>query len=202
MRGRSEVTGMAGTSSTSAYWPRPEIRQPGLARDGDLDQHRHPNRGRFHVDEPGEHSHTLLELHKRDHVRHLSLELGRCSVNHGELIDRASTADGYPFQVDAAAMRAKRARVKDMPPAALAALHIEPAGGHRVPEGCGLGVGNRVRLLHQSRPRTSVAAELSTPPVPLARARLAPSTWRGPHSPLSWRVASIMVKIPYMPGWQ
>src|SRR5258708_37013806 len=89
-----------------------------------------------------------------------------------------------------------------MPAAALTALHIEPAGGHRVPEGRGLGVGNRVRLLHQLRPRTSVAAELSTPPVPFARARLAPSTWRGPHSPLSWRVGPGVVKIPYMPGWQ
>src|SRR5258708_23246036 len=99
-------------------------------------------------------------------------------------------------------MRAKRAGVKDMPAAALAALHIEPAGGHRVPEGCGVGVGNRVGLLHQSRPRTSVAAELSTPPVPLARARLAPSTWRGPHSPPTWRGAYSMVEITSEPGWQ
>src|SRR5258708_12384035 len=96
-------------------------------------------------------------------------------------------------------MRAKRAGVKDMPAAALAALHLEPAGGHRVPEGCGVGVGNRVRLLHQSRPRTSVAAELSTPPVPFARARLAPSTWRGPHSPLSCRLPPHTVTIPSLP---
>jgi hypothetical protein len=52
------------------------------------------------------------------------------------------------------------------------------------------------------RPSTTVAADESTPPVPLATATRASSTWRGPLSPRSWRVASISVKMPYMPGWQ
>ena len=60
------------------------MRKAGLAAEGDLDRHLHPNGGRFYVDEPGEHSHTLLELPKGDHVWRLSLELGRCPMNHRE----------------------------------------------------------------------------------------------------------------------
>jgi hypothetical protein len=49
--------------------------------------------------------------------------------------------------------------------------------------------------------RTSVPAAESIPPIPFTRDILALGTWRGPHSPRSWRVDSIMGKMPYIPEW-
>lgn len=48
---------------------------------------------------------------------------------------------------------------------------------------------------------TSVPAADSMPPIPLTSDRRAPGTWRGPHSPRSWRTASMIGKMPYMPVW-
>lgn len=53
----------------------------------------------------------------------------------------------------------------------------------------------------QSAPSTTVPVDDSTPPVPLHSAVRAFGTWRSPHSPRSWRVASTKVNIPYIPGW-
>lgn len=53
----------------------------------------------------------------------------------------------------------------------------------------------------QSAPSTTVPVDESTPPVPLHSAVRAFGTWRSPHSPRSWRVASTKVNIPYIPGW-
>jgi hypothetical protein len=47
--------------------------------------------------------------------------------------------------------------------------------------------------------RTSVPAAESIPPIPFTSEILALGTWRAPHSPRSWRVASIMGKMPYIP---
>ena len=49
--------------------------------------------------------------------------------------------------------------------------------------------------------RTRVPAAESMPPMPLTSEQLAPGTWRAPHSPRSWRVASMIGKMPYMPEW-
>ncbi len=38
-------------------------------------------------------------------------------------------------------------------------------------------------------------------PGPVGHGSLASGTWRGPHSPRSWRTASTTRNIPYMPGW-
>src|SRR5579885_794903 len=58
------------------------------------------------------------------------------------------------------------------------------------------------RPCYDSLPNMTVADDERTPPVPCASAILASGTWRGPHSPRTWRVASINRKMPYMPGWQ
>src|SRR5262245_48230216 len=42
-----------------------------------------------------------------------------------------------------------------------------------------------------------VAAALQMPPVPWQIATVASGTWRSPHSPRSWRTASMRVKMPY-----
>lgn len=47
----------------------------------------------------------------------------------------------------------------------------------------------------------SVPAAENIPPMPLTSERLRLGTWRAPHSPRSWRVASMMGKIPYIPLW-
>src|ERR1700733_8167420 len=51
-----------------------------------------------------------------------------------------------------------------------------------------------------SFPRIAVPADENQPPVPLTQASSAPSTCRGPHSPLSWRAASTKRNMPRMPG--
>ena len=48
---------------------------------------------------------------------------------------------------------------------------------------------------------TSVPAAESIPPIPFTSEIFALGTWRAPHSPRCWRVASIMGKMPYMPEW-
>src|SRR5258706_201115 len=44
-------------------------------------------------------------------------------------------------------------------------------------------------------------APRSMPPMPLTSEHEAPGTWRAPVSPRSWRVASMIGKMPYMPEW-
>ena len=51
-------------------------------------------------------------------------------------------------------------------------------------------------------PKMTVACEDRTPPLPWAIAVSQSATWRAPHSPRNWRVASISRNRPYMPGWQ
>ena len=53
----------------------------------------------------------------------------------------------------------------------------------------------------QSAPRTRVPVDDRAPPVPLTSANWQLSTWRWPHSPRNWRVASSSKNMPYVPGW-
>src|SRR5712691_3005750 len=48
---------------------------------------------------------------------------------------------------------------------------------------------------------TSVPAADSMPPMPFTSDSLTLGTWRAPHSPRCWRVASMIGKMPYMPEW-
>jgi len=68
----------------------------------------------------------------------------------------------------------------------------EPQGGQCQSSG-------RLRRAYFSLDRTSVPAADSMPPMPLTRETLQLGTWRGPQSPRSWRAASMMGKMPYMP---
>ncbi len=54
----------------------------------------------------------------------------------------------------------------------------------------------------RSEPKMTVHWLDRTPPLPCARATSQSGTWRSPHSPRTWRIASIMTSSPYMPGWQ
>ena len=50
-------------------------------------------------------------------------------------------------------------------------------------------------------PSRAVDSWANMPPLPWARPMVAPSTCRSPHSPRSCRTASMVVKMPSMPGW-
>lgn len=53
---------------------------------------------------------------------------------------------------------------------------------------------------NQSRARTAVPPDEREPPVPWQNVSLQSCIWRSPHSPRSWRTASMTRKMPYAPG--
>src|SRR5262249_32494435 len=56
-----------------------------------------------------------------------------------------------------------------------------------------------VTMIYFSCDNTSVPAADSMPPMPFTSDSLTLGTWRAPHSPRCWRVASMIGKTPYMP---
>jgi hypothetical protein len=88
-------------------------------------------------------------------------------------------------------------------PHATAACHQREGDFTSGPEDCPEQGLDRVRQTscqpYVSLDSTSVPAAESMPPMPLTRETLQLGTWRGPHSPRSWRAASMMGKMPYMP---
>src|SRR4051794_19116496 len=147
----------------------------------------------------------VVQLDEGDHVRHpvRHRRVGRLLL-HGGGVDRPRAARLPPRQrVRRQAGRAHLAGIEDGLVAGVAALDEELLLLGRLPEGLADVADGRFEPGHQrvaSVPSTAVDMQDSTIPDPWATAMLASSTWRGPHSPRSWRTASTTRNIPYIPG--
>src|SRR5581483_5546811 len=170
--------------------------------------HLHPDVDlhRVDVDHVGEQPYTFVEVDERHRVRH-PIGHPRMSrpVHDAHGVDLATARRGPPLDVRAQAPRAPRPRVPERLLAGRAPRQHQraPFGGrperHRLVGDRRL-VAARCRRAHVDDPSTQVDIADSTPPEPLATAILQPGTCRGPASPRSWRTASTIRNIPYMPG--
>src|SRR5579885_1521387 len=190
-----------------------ELRQPDLRGAlFELDPDRHPDFDRTGraADDVAEHPRAFIQLDQRERVGRLGRigGVGR-PVHDGVRQHRAAPRRRNPPEPAAGAVPAKTLRRKLMMPARIAALDAQFARLASAPELRRLrrGDGNQLaRLRHQSVscvPRIAVPCVDARPPCPWTIASRAPATWRGPHSPRSWRTASVMWKIELAsPAWQ
>src|SRR5712692_1045278 len=171
------------------------------------DRHANGDPGGIASDDVAQHLDAFLELDPGQRVGRLVLEAaGLGAVGDREGIDASAAGAALPLKVLAPAAGADAARVVLERAAFAAALDEEFVAPASVPERTRLGgdLGQGLLIVDRhARPNTSVAPECrlpSAPPVPCTRARRQSSTCRSPHSPRSWRAASMIRKMPRIPG--
>src|SRR5581483_3637157 len=155
------------------------------------------------------HAHAFLQVDERNRIRGL---IAHARVHRlvldGDGVHGAGAGRRPPFEVVAEARRTHLAGIEDRVVAAVAPLDEQFATAGGVPERGGelrrrgrlepgrFGRGHRAA----SVPSTSVDMHDRTIPEPWATAISTPLTWRSPHSPRSWRTASTIRNMPYIPG--
>ena len=159
---------------------------------------------------PGQRAHqpdSLVQLDDRHAVGHVVLPRvvveGDVHPREAPHASRAGSID--PLDVLRPAGRAGPPGVEERGAAVLATRQRQPALGGRLPVRRGHLVAERRERLgvvrarpgaHRPLARNIVLNVDSTPPLPVTAATRAPSTWRGPASPRSWRTASRKWKTP------
>src|SRR5579884_1673253 len=221
---RSSSRNLAADGPSSISMPIPsgllvrlEQREPptvGELLPGHPDRHAHLHLVRRAVHNIGHDPGPFLQVDQRYHVPVAQDRVG--PVLDGEGVDAPLAGRRPPLEAVAQAAGADLAGVEHRHLAVPAPLQdqLAPPGG--VPERLG---GRGDRRLHPggpallgaafggghdrvaSVPRTRVDMQDRTMPEPWATATSAPGTWRGPPSPRSWRTASTIRNIPYIPGW-